>query len=506
VNPFELLRKAQPVKTPIPGHLVAEATGQSVRTNVVGNDPGNFMSPAQPLEPQQQQIAGRQYDFQVGGNLQYTPRGTEPVTFQQLRALADGYDLLRILIETRKDQLVKFKWQIEEIDDKKSNADSVKRCQEVQNFLKFPDRRHNWQQWLRGLVEDMLVTDAACIYPVRTRGGDMYALEWMDGSTLKVVIDENGRQPMPPEVAYQQIIKGIPAVDYSMDDVLYLPRNVRVNRLYGYPPVEQIIMTVNIALRRQISQLQAYTEGNIPEAIISVPATWNVDQIAKYQAYWDSLLEGNTGMRRHAKFVAGGTVYIPTKEALLKDAFDEWLARVCCFCFSIPPSAFVKDQNRATSESAKEAAIEEGLVPLMQWIKDMIDLILWKHFGYQDLEFLWQDEEPTDPLEIAQVNEIYVRNGIKSVDDIREDLGMDPIGMPAAIYTGSGAILIKNLLEQKPDTAIVSTAGAVSTSGKEGEDGKPAGAGTAAAVGDADHVPGQPKAKEAEPVGEATPH
>jgi hypothetical protein len=40
-------------------------------------------------------------------------------------------------------------------------------------------------------------------------------------------------------------------------------------------------MTVNIALRRQMHQLQYYTEGNVPEALIGVPEAWTPDQIGQ---------------------------------------------------------------------------------------------------------------------------------------------------------------------------------------------------------------------------------
>lgn len=446
-----LLQKAIGIKSPVPPAMI-DAIARPV---IPGNNPDTWMSPNQPLFPQQPQVAGRQFDYPVGVNLQYTPRGTEQVSFSQLRALADSYDLLRILIETRKDQLVKFQWQIDYIDQEKQGVRKTDpRCIEISTFLKFPDRRHNWQTWLRALVEDMLVLDAATIYPRQTRGGKPYSLDLMDGATLKVVIDESGRQPDPPLVAYQQILKGIPAVDYHADELLYLPRNVRTNRLYGYSPVEQIIMTVNIAMRRQIWQLQKFTEGNIPEALVTVPASWNPDQIAKYQQYWDSLIEGNTGMQRHIKFIPDGQKYYGTKPVEDKNAFDEWLARICCFAFSIPPTAFVKEMNRATSESAKEAALEEGLIPLMSWIKDSIDLCIWRVWGYDDLEFQWQDEEPTDPLEVAQMNDLYIKNGTKSVDEVRQDLGLDGIGMKNAIYTGQGPILIEDVIAGARPTAL----------------------------------------------------
>lgn len=122
--------------------------------------------------------------------------------------------------------------------------------------------------------------------------------------------------------------------------------------------------------------MQYYSEGNIPEAIIGVPETWTPQQIAEFQTYWDSMLEGNTAERRHAKFIPGGLTFQQTREPMLTDTFDEWLARVVCYAFSVPPLPFIQQQNRATAESAKEAALSEGLAPMMNWVKDIIDLLI----------------------------------------------------------------------------------------------------------------------------------
>ena len=64
-------------------------------------------------------------------------------------------------------------------------------------------------------------------------------------------IGEDGRAPEAPDPAYQQVLHGVPAADFSADEILYLPRNVRAHRLYGMSPVEQVALTVNIALRRE---------------------------------------------------------------------------------------------------------------------------------------------------------------------------------------------------------------------------------------------------------------
>lgn len=414
---------SQGTKTPIEPGLIARLVA-GVRYGLTGRQP-EWFGPGDPLPPiAQEQARGRAFDFPVLSNVRQRPRDGEPVSFADMRALADGYDLLRLVIETRKDQMSRLRWTIKP-SDPKTQPDA--RCDEIAQFLRFPDQEHDWQSWLRMVLEDLLVLDAPAIYPRMTRGGDLFGLELIDGATIKRVIDVTGRTPLPPDPAYQQVLKGLPAVNYSRDELLYKPRNPRTNRVYGYSPVEQIIMTVNIALRRQLHQLQYYTEGNVPEALIGVPETWNPDQIRQFQEYWDSLLEGNTAARRHAKFVPGALKIQETKQVDLKGEYDEWLARIVCFAFSIAPTPFVKQQNRATAETAAQQALEEGLAPLQNWVRDTMNLIVWKWFGYDDIEFDWDDEEAIDPMVQAQINQIYLAANVVTADEVRADLGREPL-------------------------------------------------------------------------------
>lgn len=404
---------------------LVQRIAQGVRYVVAGVTPDSWFGPMQPLPPvAQDQAAGRAFDYPVGFNQRLQPRGEEGVSFGQMRGLADAYDLLRLVIETRKDQVCAIPWTITPRDEA-ATPDS--RADAIKAFLQSPDREHSWDGWLRMLLEDLFVIDAPSIYPRMTRGGDLYALELVDGSTIKRVLDDTGRTPLPPDPAYQQILKGVPAVDYTRDELLYLPRNPRSNRIYGYSPVEQIITTVNIALRRQLHQLQYYTEGSTPDLLLSVPPEWNPNQVAEFQAYWDALLAGNTAERRRARFIPSGVNAVNTKEAALKDEYDEWLARIVCFAFSVNPTPFLKQQNRATADNAAEQAFVEGLVPLMRWIKTTLDLVIGRWFGAPDLHFTWQDDDTTDALTQAQIDQIYVASRIKHPDEVRHDLGLAPL-------------------------------------------------------------------------------
>ena len=203
----------------------------------------------------------------------------------------------------------------------------------------------------------------------------------------------DGATIYPP--AYQQVLKGLPAVNYSARDIIYRPRNVRAHRVYGYSPVQQMLMTVNIALRRQLWQLDYYAEGSIPDALIGVPQGWTPDQIKQFQDYWDTEFSGDLARRRRAKFVPGETAASvhQTKEPEQKNDFDEWLARIICFAFSVPPQWAVKAMNRATADNQSAQAEEEGLEPTKEWVKDLIDEIVADEFASPDLELTWLDED-----------------------------------------------------------------------------------------------------------------
>jgi hypothetical protein len=391
-----------------------------------------WFGPGKPLDPvAPTAVEGRAFDFPFAVNVGIKPRGEtgeNGVDFPTLRRLADpalgGLDLLRLAIETRKDQLAAQRWHIKAIDD---GEDGGERAQEIEQLLRKPDGINTFRSWQRMLIEDLLVIDAPCLY--RRPGPDgLKVPEVMDGATIVRKLAPNGRTPLPPDPAFQQILKGLPAVDYTLDELIYMPRNLRSNRIYGMSPVEQVLTTVDIALRKQLSQLHYYTEGNVPEALLGVPETWTPDQIKQFQTWWDMLMEGNSAQRRHMKFVPGGMTPYPTRDPTLKDQFDEWLARLICYAFSLSPQALVQAMNRATAQTAQQSAAAEGLEPLKMWFKDLMDDVLLSCFGVDDLQFAWADEEITDPLVKSQVYAALVQAGIYTDDEARDEgYGRDPL-------------------------------------------------------------------------------
>lgn len=426
------------------GRETAMAVNSGYGAPTANGQGADWFGPLDPMAPTApDKVSGRLFDYPAGYNLNVQPKAYEPIGFGTLRGFADAYDLMRLVIETRKDQIARLKWTIKPRDPRAVVKGELEvKINKVKSFFLRPDKVHFWDAWLRMILEDLLVLDAPTLHVRRTRGGDLYALEQIDGATVKRVIDDWARTPEAPTPAYQQVLKGFPAVDYMAhsaeskkvwkpngpQELIYRPRNLRVNRVYGYSPVEQIIMTINIGLRREVFQLNYFTEGTIPEALIGVPEQWTPDQIRQFQDWFDSILQGNLAERRRARFVpsAVAKTYIETKSGELFGKAEEWLIRVICFAFSVSPQPFIQQMNRATAESAQEQAVQDGLAPLQNWVKGLIDGIILDEFEMDDVEFSWEDDRELDPGKQAEIINSYTGKGLMVLNEGRAKLGLAP--------------------------------------------------------------------------------
>jgi hypothetical protein len=332
-------------------------------------------------------------------------------------------------------------------------------------------------------MEDYFVLDAPTLWCERSGFGQLTGLHVIDGGTIKRVIDDFGRTPRPfpwdghtpfqfcgqpvdasnliaagfkwiagkaYPPAFQQILKGLPAVNYTTHDIIQQIGNPRPGKIYGMSPVEMVLSTVSIAMRRAQNQLAYFTEGNEPQALYSLPESWNPDQVQKFQNYWDGVFSGHLGKRRKLKFLAGGSKnsYVPIHEPPLKSEFDEWLARIICFAFSYPPTAFVNLSNRSVGEQHERTAEEEGLEPTKQWACELINGIITRDFGESEIEFCWIEEDDVNQQTQSEILTSYAKTGVLSINEIRERLGEEPAADPSAnmlmIATQTGYVPIGN--------------------------------------------------------------
>ena len=74
---------------------------------------------------------------------------------------------------------------------------------------------------------------------------------------------------------------------------------------------------------------------------------------AHFQDYFDAQMSGNLHRRRMLKFMPADFKLIEYRQPPLKDQYDEWLARVICYAFSVPATPFVSaGQSRDQRDDA----------------------------------------------------------------------------------------------------------------------------------------------------------
>lgn len=431
---------------PISRGLIERFT-DGVNRQISTVSPTTWMGPAQPIA--RVAPAGTQpriWDYRFGQNIDYTPKSGEGYCYEVLKDLADGYDLLRMVIETRKDQVARvphsFKLRAqpgEPQQKQKERAMADKRLAKLDDFFKKPDGLHSFSDWQRAILEDMFVYDAPAVVPRWRRDGGIYGFDAIDGATISILVDDTGRLPEPPNPVYRQIIKGMPAVDMMLptrdyqkaDQLFYFPRNVRTSRLYGYSPVEQVMMTVNIGLRRQIHQLQWYTDGTIPDVFLEAPEGTSETNFSQLESMWNEKF-ASTQARRKANFIPFGTKVTFAKDPKLKDEMDEYLARKIAYAFSVSPTALVKMVNRAAGQQMSEDARAEGLEPVLFWFKEFMDDLL-EFMGAGDIEYANGQSSRENPLLQAQIHQIYMStvddqgHSVERANEIRGQLGYDEI-------------------------------------------------------------------------------
>ena len=87
--------------------------------------------------------------------------------------------------------------------------------------------------------------------------------------------------------------------------------------------------------------------------------------------------------------------------------------------------------NRATGETQKESADQEGLLPILNWIKRLCDHVIQNLLGAPALEFVWRHEPVIDPTLQRENLVAYVSAGMmnrkRAAEIMGETLPDDPM-------------------------------------------------------------------------------
>jgi Phage portal protein/Family of unknown function (DUF5872) len=444
-------------------------------------------SPLNPIAPvgidQPQPDTGRpmprRMQYPVGWNMPIGQPGTEGlklVSFANLRAYADAYSVVRACIQVRKEEILGLDWDIVPTDeaqrkmrgDVDAHQEFQNRRKEVLDFFRRPDPNyHDFVGWLGAVLEDVFVVDALSIYlhPSRVKGkgllgSDLAALEVLDGTTIRPLLDIRGGSPAPPAPAYQQYLWGVPRTDlmdiilesdiegmdepvaeYRGDQLLYLPYTRRSWTPYGFPGIERAIIPVMTGLRRQQYQLEYFSEGSIPGKFI-VPGE-DISTPAQIRQLQDTLnaIAGDQAWKHKIIVLPRGSKTEDQKQIELASKFDEQLVTSICMAYDVMPMELgimqgsdgqSPNQTNMVAAASEEINKRKALKPMIQWLKSAVfDHILQDICQQDDMQWAWVGLESASDEEAKAANyKTLTGIGLMSIDEARVDMGLSPWGLP----------------------------------------------------------------------------
>ncbi len=438
-----------------------------------GIDPDNFPTASQPVgqigPPGSLPLT---WPFNYGQNLIFTPRNDSVYTAAELRELAT-YPLARMCIDNAKDIIGQIPWSIElkqmagegkrEVEARRrrdTKGDDI--ISKISSIFELPDGHHDWDEWLRNILEDMLTIDAASILIQRSVSDEVIGFEWTPGDPITRYIDDVGRTPAPPSPAYAQLWQGMPRVDLTTDQLMYRPRNIvpRGNMmssyLYGYSPTESIATEIKVGQNRLAYVLAYYDQGAISNMIHVVPPKVSKDQLKEAMQWVNSELAGNLGSRRQYRIIQGfqedgkPDQIIEPKEPVLADLFDDLLIRKFCYVYGNSPQRLMKQMNRGSAQVSQSASQEEGIKPWVEWVRARVNFLIQRKMGYLDYELVFSPFFEADYTKKSKADNEYVKEGVLSRNEVREGLGKDPSKNPMAdeltITTANGCVKLGEVI------------------------------------------------------------
>jgi len=395
--------------------------------------------PGRPLDPfWGYKRPPRTWNFSVGENVQLTPRWNR-ISFGTLKSIVESYYAAQICVRHLINDVRSLDYQF--IPPDNVLEDATEDLQKAQEFFNSPDKRQPFRAWLAEYLQDVLRYDAGTLYIRRNEAGDPIALEVVSGATIIPLIDFFGRPPVDEDdqvaypdgiwegditPAFTQIVEGMPWVWLTKDDLIYQPLNPLPESQYGLAPMEAVLMQANTDIRFQWHFLQYFTEGTIPSGFMEAPPDLSDPaQVEEWQQTWDAVMMGDQSKLRQVRWVPAGAKFTPVKNGDFDDAFPLYLMRCTAAAFGVTPNdlGFTEDVNRSTGETQVNIQFRVGTLPVVRHVEDVINLFISEHLKLKACIAFDTGQGTSHRLEIAQADDIDIKNGTLSVDERRLKLG-----------------------------------------------------------------------------------
>ena len=347
----------------------------------------------------------------------------------------------RRAINVIKDRIVGMRWRIQPRRGRalEQIPDGARRMQVLTENFESPNPDDSFRSLLEQVLEDVIVGGFGAIELDLVEGWtgpradgtpSLPLLMWpVDGATIRIMTDWDGRPDSPRYAQVTGLYGADGQIVLNDDELSYIRLNPRTHTPFGLGRVEVAFETINAFL-----SAHRYA-GRLASNSVVQYALWLQGLTPAHHErlirWWQDEIEGTgrvpiisaESKPEVLRFGAG-------TDADLRLSWQEFLLRIIADAFDLPAQflGVERDVNRSTAAEMSELAFRSAIVPTARLVAEYLtrDAIA-KKLGWTDLEFVFTDVDAQDEMEQAQIDEILLRNGVVSVNEVRRARGLAEI-------------------------------------------------------------------------------
>jgi hypothetical protein len=379
------------------------------------------------------------------------------VSFDVLRRVVNSVHAARICVNVLKEKISKTAWAIQPIDPKK--AVDPRKIKEVEQLFKYPNKNETFRTFLDKVLEDLFVLDAIAIERMRDRAGKLAGLKYVDAETIRPVFNEYGENDIlvpivgkdeamrELPVSYVQVINSNPWGGREMGDLvaawpkkdfIYFcmhPQGAMNYFGYGMSPIEAVLGVVGNILNADNFNSSYFEEGAFPPQIIQLKANIKPEELENLREYLYAELSG----RFHRPAIFAGDAELNninlqpnTNRDMQFMDYMRFMIRLLAAAYGLSGQDVGLTEevgSKNVAETLKELSAAKGYGSALALLKEEFNQqIIWKDFGYEDIEFAWVAPDTLDPKENMTVYDTALKNGSMTLNEVRKKLGEEPYG------------------------------------------------------------------------------
>jgi phage portal protein BeeE len=341
----------------------------------------------------------------------------------------------RRAINTIKDRIAGMRWRVQPRRGRalEQIPDGELRAQTLTAMFEAPNPDDSFRSLAEQVLEDVIVGGFGAIEIQTLEGwnaGDGApgpVLLWpVDGATIRMKTDWDGSPDAPRYVQTtgQFGVGGEIALDDN--ELSYIRLNARTHTPFGLGRLEVAFETINsfLSAHRYASRLAS-------NSVVQY-ALWLQDLSPAHHErlirWWQDEIEGtgrvpilSVESKPEVLRFGGGT------DADLRIEWQEFLLRVIADAFDLPAQflGVERDVNRSTAAEMNDVAFRQAIVPTARlFAEHMTRDVIAKKLGWHDLEFVFTDVDARNEMEQAQLDEILIRSGVMTVNEVRRARGL----------------------------------------------------------------------------------